>query len=153
MEWQCGGYDVCSTLLGMKKRMLLLLMGISVASLSFAGEPADPAIEPPRANTQAAGKNLWRASVAAVAAANVMDAGSSWGKRELNPGLSSNNGRFGGQGAILKLGIVGGVMVLESLVLRRPPSTKLYRRLALVNFGCATVTGAMAIRNLGIPRQ
>ena len=86
-------------------------MGSLAASPSFAAEPADPA----RPNIQPAGKNLWRASLAAVAAANVMDAGSSWGKRELNPGLSGNNGRFGGQGAVLKLGIVGGVMVLESL--------------------------------------
>lgn len=137
----------------MKKLMLCLWMGISMASLSFAGEPADPPMQPPRADTQAAGKNLWRASVVAMAAANVMDAGSSWGKRELNPGLSGNNGRFGIQGAVLKLGMVGGVLALESLVLRRRPSARFYRGLAIVNFGGASVTGATAIRNLGIPRQ
>ncbi len=82
-----------------------------------------------------------------------MDAGSSWGKRELNPGLSGSNGRFGGQGAVLKLGMVGGAMALEWLVLRRQPSAKLRRGLAWVNFGSAGVTGAMAIRNLGIPRR
>ena len=81
-----------------------------------------------------------------------MDAGSSWGKRELNPNLSGNDGRFGWQGVALKAGIVGAVLVLESLVLRRQPSRKLYRTLTLVNFGGASVTGATAIRNLGIPR-
>ena len=35
------------------------------------------------------------------------------------------------------------MLVVESLVLRRQPSTtKLYRRLALVNFGTASVTGS-----------
>lgn len=137
----------------MKKLVLCLLMGISMVSLSFAEGPADPALEAPGAQHPAPGRDLWRASVAAVAAANLMDAGSSWGKRELNPGLSGSNGRFGGQGAVLKLGMVGGVMGLEWLVLRRQPSAKLRRRLAWVNFGSAGVTGAMAIRNLGIPRR
>ncbi len=98
-----------------------------------------------------AGKHLWIASVAALAAANVMDAQSSWGKRELNPNLSGNNGTFGLQGAVLKLGIVGGVFTLESLLLRHRASTRWYRRLALVNFGSASVTGAVAIRNYGVP--
>lgn len=131
--------------------MLLVLMGICGAIPCLAGGPA-PEGEPLRI-PRPAGRNLWRASLAAVAAANVMDAGSSWGKRELNPNLSGNNGRFGWQGAVLKVGIVGGVLALESLVLRHQPSTKLYRGLAVVNFGGASVTGATAIRNLGIPRQ
>ena len=82
------------------------------------------------------------------------EASSSWGKRELNPNLSGNNGRFGAQGGPQAGNCrEGGVLVVESLVLRRQPSTtKLYRRLALVNFGTASVTGATAIRNLGIPR-
>jgi hypothetical protein len=99
------------------------------------------------------GKHLWRASVAALAAANVMDAQSSWGKRELNPNLSGSNGTFGRQGVVLKLGIVGGMFVLESLVLRHKPSARLYRGLALLNLGSASVTGAVAIRNYGVPRQ
>ncbi len=136
----------------MKKLLLWLWMGITAASPSFAGNSADAPREPFLTKTRPAGKGLWQASVTAVAAANLVDAASSWGKRELNPGLSGNNGRFGGQGAILKLGIVGGVVVLEGLVLRHRPSTKLYRRLALVNFGSASVTGVTAIRNLGIPR-
>jgi hypothetical protein len=103
--------------------------------------------------TLPAGKHLWQASVAALAAANVMDAESSWGKHELNPNLSGNNGNFGRQGAVLKLGIVGGMFVLESLVLRHKPSTRWYRGLALVNFGSASVTAAVAIRNYGVPRQ
>lgn len=133
-----------------KKLMLLLIMGVW-AMPAVAGDDASLPVELPRA-TQSAGKNLWRASLVALAAANVMDVHSSWGKHELNPNLSGSNGRFGGQGAVLKLGIVGGMFVLESLVLRHHPSAKLHRFLAVVNFGGASVTGATAIRNYGIPR-
>src|ERR1700687_4689880 len=81
--------------------------------------------------TQTKGKILWRASVVAVVAVNVMDARSSWGKRELNTTLAENNGSFGRQGSLLKLGIVGGMFVVESLVLRHKHSSKVYRALAL----------------------
>jgi hypothetical protein len=90
--------------------------------------------------------------VAALAVANVMDVRTSWGKYELNPNLAGNNGKFGREGALIKLGIVSGMVVLESVVLRHKPSKRFYRGLALVNFGSASVTGATAIRNLGVPR-
>ena len=92
------------------------------------------------------GMTLWRASVAALAAANIMDVQSSWGKRELNPALAGNSGAFGAKGALLKAGITGGVVALEYLVLRHGPSKRL-RRLAAVNFGDAGLIGATAARN------
>ena len=46
------------------------------------------------------------------------------GERRFALYVTGGPGMVGGQGAILKLGIVGGVVVLESLVLRRQPSTK-----------------------------
>ena len=134
----------------MQKLMLLLITGMWVMPAVADGQTVFPA--EPRA-THATGKNLWRVSVVALAAANVMDADSSWGKHELNPNLSGNNGRFGRDGALLKLGIVGGMFVVESLILRRRSSAKFYRGLALINFGSASVTGAIAIRNFGVPRQ
>ena len=97
----------CNTLPPMQNTMLLVVMGIGWTAPSLAGEPALEA-EPLR-TPRPVGKNLWRASLAAVTAVNVMNAGSSWGKRELNPNLSGNNGRFGAQGGGLKLGIVGRV--------------------------------------------
>ena len=90
------------------------------------------------ADKQPIGKNLWRASIQ-----------SSWGKRELNGPLAGSTGRFDGRSALLKLGVVGGVWTLEYLVLRRQPA--LYRKLAFVNFGDSSVTGALAIRNYGVP--
>jgi hypothetical protein len=134
----------------MQKLMLVLMTGMWVMPAVADGLSALP-VEP-RA-THATGKNLWRVSVVTLAAANVLDAHSSWGKHELNPNLSGNNGSFGREGALLKLGIVGGLIVVESLVLHNRPSAKFRRGLALINFGSASVTGAMAIRNFGIPRQ
>jgi hypothetical protein len=126
----------------MRRLLVLLIMGVWATPVVAGEAEAVPA----------GGKNLWRASVAALAVANVMDVRTSWGKYELNPNLAGNNGKFGREGALIKLGIVSGMVVLESVVLRHKPSKRFYRGLALVNFGSASVTGATAIRNLGVPR-
>ena len=118
---------------------------------AVAEGPAALPVEPQR-QTQPGGKTLWRVSVATLAAANVIDARSSWGKRELNPNLSGSDARFGREGALIKMGIVGGLFVVESLVLRHRPTSRFYRGVALVNFGSSAVTGATAIRNFGVPR-
>ena len=97
--------------------------------------------------------NLWKASAAAVLAGNAMDTASSWGKRELNPVLSGSQGTFGKGGAMLKLGVAGGVVAVEYLVLRHRPSRSLAKALAWINFGDAAVTGAVAGRNFGIPAR
>ena len=120
--------------------------------LLIMGAWATPGVAGEAAAVPVAGKNFWRASVAALAVANAMDARTSWGKYELNPNLSGKNGKFGREGALIKLGIVGGIFVVESVVLRRKASKRFYRGLAWVNFGSASVTGATAIRNLGVPR-
>jgi hypothetical protein len=127
----------------MQKLLVLLIMG-AWATPVVAGEAAAP--------VPVAGRTFWRASVAALAVANVMDARTSWGKYELNPNLSGKNGTFGREGALIKLGIVSGMFVVETIVLRHKASKRVYRGLALVNFGSASVTGATAIRNLGVPR-
>src|SRR5262245_38420183 len=106
----------------MQRLLLLLIMGVW-ATPAVAGEAAEVPV---------AGKNLWRASVAALAVANAMDARTSWGKYELNPNLSGNNGKFGREGVLIKLGIVSGIYVVESVVLRHKASKGFYRGLALV---------------------
>jgi hypothetical protein len=94
--------------------------------------------------------NLWKASAATLLAGNAMDVASSWGKRELNPVLAGSQGTFGKNGALLKLGVAGGVVAVEYLVLRHRPSRSLAKALAWINFGDAAVTGAVAGRNFGI---
>jgi hypothetical protein len=88
----------------MKNLMLVLMTGMWVMPAVADGQAA--LLVEPRA-AHATGENLWRVSVVTLAAANVMDAHSSWGKHELNPNLSANNGRFGREGALLKPGNCG----------------------------------------------
>lgn len=94
--------------------------------------------------------SLWRISAAALLASNVADTASSWGKRELNPLLSGTAGSFSGRSALLKLGLEAGVVTVEYLVLRHRPSHSLIKALMWINFGDASGTTAVAVRNFGI---
>ena len=129
-------------------RNLLLLLMLSLAAL-YAEDSAILAVPPPPRPNHA----LWKASLAAIAVANVMDVQSSWGKHELNPTLSGPTGNFGGQGALIKLGIQGGLLGAEYLITRGHPSKRLYRALSAINFGAAATTAAVAAHNYTIPRQ
>ena len=97
-------------------------------------------------------RNLWRTSMTALAVANALDIHSSWGKHELNSTLSGPTGNFGRQGALIKLGFQGGLMGLEYLITRGHPSGKLYRKLAIINFGASAAIGAVAAHNYTVPR-
>lgn len=97
------------------------------------------------------GINFWRVSVAALATTNAMDVQSSWGKHELNSTLASSNGTFGAQGALIKLGLQGGLVGIEYLIARRHPSARMYRALGIINFGAAAGFAGAAVHNYGIP--
>jgi hypothetical protein len=103
-------------------------------------------------NRPAAPPKLWKASVTALAVANVLDVHSSWGKHELNSTLAGSSGNFGTQGALLKLGFQGGLLGVEYLISRGHPSKRLYRVLTVVNFGAAGMIGGVAAHNYTIPR-
>jgi hypothetical protein len=98
------------------------------------------------------GRTLWRASVAALGAANAMDIQSSWKKHELNPLLATSSGQFGTQSALLKVGLQGGLVGIEYLITRKHPSGKLFRALAVINFGAAAGLGSAAAHNCTVPR-
>src|ERR1035438_3525461 len=89
-----------------------------------------------------AGQKLWRASVAALAVVNAMDVESSWHKHELNSTLAGTNGTFGAQGALLKLGMQGGLVGIEYLLTRRHPSARIYGAVSFINFGVAAGIGS-----------
>ncbi|HTX37546.1 MAG TPA: hypothetical protein VME43_21100 [Bryobacteraceae bacterium] len=139
---------------------LLLFLGLC-ASVIYAADsvPTPPAASAPevvpsaflapaavaRTAVPATGKNLWRASLAALAVANALDVQSSWGKHELNATLASPSGNFGAQGALLKLGFQGGLAGVEFLLTRHHPSARLYRALSIINFAAAAgITGVAA---------
>lgn len=137
----------------------LLIPMIPMMLAVFAAQAADlpsTALLPNSSLTAKAvshsGNKLWRSSVGAIAIAGAMDVHSSWGKRELNPTLSGNNGTISIQGALIKLGIQGGIIGIEYMVLRRHPSQQLFRSLSIINFGDAAATGAIAAHNYTIPR-
>ena len=98
-----------------------------------------------------AGQKLWRASVAALGAVNAMDVESSWHKHELNSTLAGSNGTFGAQGALIKLGMQGGLVGIEYLLTRRHPSARLYRAVSFINFGVAAGIGSVAGHNYTVP--
>ena len=135
----------------MKKLMVVLVLSLG----GLQAEEIDwQAVSRPRPVASESGRNLWRASVGALAVANAMDVHSSWGKRELNGTLAGPAGNFGGSGALIKLAIQGGLVGFEHLLLRqRGDSDHLYRVLSLVNIGAASVTSAVAAHNYSIPRR
>jgi hypothetical protein len=98
-----------------------------------------------------AGKQLWRASISALATANMLDIDSSWGKHELNGLLANRTGTFGTQGALIKLGIQGSFVGMQYLITRRHPSARLYRALAFINFGASAGIAGVAAHNYGVP--
>lgn len=88
---------------------------------------------------------LWKISVALLAAANVADVHSSWGRPELNPALAGPNGRFGMQGIAVKSLIVSGVVTAQYLMLRNHPKASKYG--AWTNLAMAGVLSAAAASN------
>jgi len=91
------------------------------------------------------GKKRWWASIAALAAASVLDAHSSWGRRELNPMLRGPDGRFGYNGVILKSSILGASCAFQWVLVNREP--RLAGTLAGVNSGLAAWSTTAALRN------
>ena len=104
------------------------------------------------AQDAAPSKTLWRSSVTALTVANVLDIHSSWGKYELNHALAGQDHRFGAQGALIKLGIQGGLIGTEYLIMRGHPSKKLYRAISYINFGAAAGFTGVAMHNYTIPQ-
>jgi hypothetical protein len=122
------------------------------APAAAAPEPAVPSPvlrpgSPAKAPKTIPGTNLWRVSLAALAAANALDVQSSWGKHELNPNLGGPAGTFGTQGTLLKLGFQGGLVGVEYLFTHHRPSPRLYRALALINFGASAGIAGVAAHN------
>ena len=143
---------------------LLVLFGLVVFAIHAADPvpapnlPAPSLAAPPalasglaeRRDT-AAGKTLWGISLAALSTANALDIQSSWGKHELNPNLAGPSGTFGAQGALIKLGLQGGLVGVEYLLTRRRPSAHMYRALSIINFGAAAGVAGVAAHNYTVP--
>jgi hypothetical protein len=83
---------------------------------------------------------LWRVSQAALIGANTADLASNWAGPEANRLLANGQGRMGWQGRAIKLGGVGGIVLVQQ---RR------HRKWwTVVNFGAAAGFAFVAGRNL-----
>ncbi len=131
---------------------LVYYMDMMIVRMLFAGALVLCALH---AQTAAVGQSepqhqswtLYNTSVAALIAANSVDAASSWGQREANPLLGE---RFGGRSAAIKFGGTAGALAAQYFVLRRHPGAR--RRAALVNFAVSGALSAVAIHNYTIGR-
>jgi hypothetical protein len=90
-------------------------------------------------------RNLWKASVAALAAATIADAHSSWNRPEANPLLKAGDGRFGGRSIAIKGAIIGSTLLVQHFVLKKNPQAE--RMTAFTNFTVAGVLGGVAVYN------
>ncbi len=121
----------------------LIALATLTASLSFAGGGL---IQPATTVEKPHSRKLWWASVATLAAATVLDARSSWGRRELNPLLQGANGRFGARSIEIKSALVGAGVAFQWLALRH--HHKASKALSIANFAAAGATTGAAVHNL-----
>jgi hypothetical protein len=91
---------------------------------------------------------LWKVSLVAFVAAQIMDIDSSWGYRESNPLLRSSSGTFGGRAVGIKAAMTGAATFVEwKAVHKSCASTALY---VVANFAGAAVTAGIAGRNYAV---
>jgi hypothetical protein len=90
----------------------------------------------------------WAVSMIPLFASQSLDAASSYGLRELNPLLADPDGRFGVRAAAIKFGVIGGMVGVEYLVVKKfPRAAKFF---TILNWTMAGATTGLAIRNYRI---
>ncbi len=119
----------------------IVALATLAASLSFAagGLVGETPVEKPS-------KKLWWSSVAALAAATVFDARSSWGQHELNPLLQSPNGTFGARSVEIKSALVLAGVGFEWIALRH--HHKAQTAFSYMNLAVTGATTGAAIHNI-----
>jgi hypothetical protein len=90
----------------------------------------------------------WKWSLAPLVASQALDAGSSYGMRELNPMLAGPDGRFGAKAATMKLSVTAALMAVEYLIVRAHPGAA--RVFTKINWSGAVVTTGFAAHNFTI---
>jgi len=105
------------------------------------------------ASAESGTKRVFKATVAAVVAANTLDAVSSWHRTELNPLLRSPDGRFGGRGITIKSLLVGTSLAYQYFHLRHHANPRIERLDAIANLATAGTLTGFAIHNVTIPKQ
>lgn len=109
------------------------------------------------AQAQGEGKwgKIWKVSLAIVATASFVDAGSSLGRRESNGFLASPNGRFGYKGLAIKGGVAGGLIAAQLstrriMVKKNREREELDKFISVTNLVWAGIFTGAAIHNYRI---
>ena len=90
-------------------------------------------------------RRRWMWSLGPLVASEALDASSSYGLRELNPVLADSDGRFGMKAVGIKFSVVGGLVGVEYLLIKKfPGSAKFF---SVVNFSAAGITTGLAVHN------
>jgi hypothetical protein len=126
-------WNAYSTFQSMRTKIVSLLLAFSLVQQAAAQE-----LKPRRGF-------WWKLSAAALTAATMVDAHSSWGHNEINPVLRGPNGRFGVQGLAMKALITTGVIGTQYFLLKRTPQAEKYG--VITNFALAGVLGTAAMYN------
>jgi hypothetical protein len=142
----------------MKRNFLILLLSAFVASVPASAADVTPVIQPLTVESAArraaaevsdrASYRAWKISLAPVVASQALDVASSYGMRELNPMLAGPDGRFGAQGAGIKLGATAGLLGAEYLIVRKYPRSA--RVFSKINWSVSIVTTGFAAHNFAI---
>jgi hypothetical protein len=122
------------------KQKLKVIAGLLICTCLVSGEELKPRVK--------WRKILYRSSIVALSAANLIDIGSSWGGRELTPFLRSPDGTFGTRGTAVKLGMLTGLISTEVWLIRKHPNADIGATAA--NFGMATMLRRIASNNIRI---
>lgn len=89
----------------------------------------------------------WKWSAMALSVGTALDVSSSWGHYEANRIVPTADGRFGWQGAAVKVGFAAGTIALQRYVLRRHPQSGIAKVFTAINFGVGTQLGVIGARN------
>ena len=99
----------------------------------------------PLSKANARDMKAWKISLVPLAASQVLDINSGWGRRELNPLLASSDGSFGMKGATIKIGLTAAMVGVEYVLIKKYPKTA--RIFSTVNWSGAAVTSSFAAHN------
>ncbi|MEO5953625.1 MAG: hypothetical protein ABIQ44_14255 [Chloroflexia bacterium] len=134
----------------MRNILVLTVFTALTANLSFAEVVDHPRNLKEEVRIQEKAQKRWMWSAIALTAASFADVNSSWGKQEANGLLRSSNGTFGAKGLGIKMGMVGGILFGQQMLVERKPG--LARALTYTNYGMAGMKLGVAARNYGIAK-
>ncbi|MBM3761634.1 MAG: hypothetical protein FJW36_15470 [Acidobacteria bacterium] len=134
----------------MRNLLVLTVFATLTAQMSFAEVLEHPRNLKEEARIQEKAQKRWMWSAIALTAASFADVHSSWGKREANSLLRSNDGTFGGKGLAIKMSMVGGILLGQHVMVSKSPS--IAKALTFTNYGMAGMKIGVAARNYQIEK-